>query len=183
MFKKSIAAQRPFKLALIASIALLGAASAPSFAANSTTATASATVLTPINVSKSTDLNFGKFVASAAGTVTVSTSGARTFSGVTLMTGVTPTAASFSITGEPSATYTIDTTTGTSTTLTSGANTMPLALYSDLTGGNATSGTVSSGTLSAGGAQTLYVGGQLTVGAGQAPGAYTGTVAVAVNYN
>jgi spore coat protein U-like protein len=182
MFKKSIAAQRPFKLALIASIAMLGAASAPSFAANSTTASASATVLTPINVSKSTDLNFGKFIATAVGSVTVSTSGARTFSGVTLATGITPTAASFSITGEPNATYTIDTT-GTSTSLTNGANTMPLAIYTDLTGGNATSGTVASGTLSAGGAQTLYVGGQLTVGATQVAGAYTGTIAVAVNYN
>lgn len=181
MLKKSIAAQRPFKLALLASIVILGATSAPSYAV-STTAQASATVLTPIQITKVTDLAFGKFIPTALGSVTVSTSGARTFTGVTLATGITPTAATFTVSGEPNATYSINTT-GTSATLTSGANTMALTIASDITGANTTTGTVSTGTLSAGGAQTVYVGGKLDVNAAQPSGAYTGTIAVAVDYN
>jgi hypothetical protein len=180
MFKKSIAEQRPFKLALIASIALLGAASAPGFAATAT-ATATANIVTPINVSKSTDLSFGKFIVTTGGNVTINTAGARTSAGVTELTGSTS-AATFAVTGEPSATYTINTT-GTSANLTSGANTMALTIASDLTGAGITSGTASTGTLSAGGAQTIYIGGVLTVAAAQPAGAYTGSIALAVDYN
>lgn len=181
MFKKSTAAQRLAKLALGASVALLGAASAPSFAATTATASATATVVTPIAIAKATDLVFGKFIAGPGGSVTVSTSGARTSTGVTEVSGVTPVAATFNVTGDGTSTYAIDTT-GTSANLTSGANNMAFAIVSDLTGGNTTSGTVSTGALTAG-AQTIYVGGVLTVGAAQAPGAYSGTISVAVNYN
>lgn len=181
MFKKSTAAQRLTKLALAASVAVLGAASAPSFAA-STTAQATANVLTPIAINKTADLVFGKFIASGAGSVTISTSGARTSTGVTEVAGITPAAATFDITGQASTTYSISTA-GTSANLTSGSDTMALALVSDLTGGGATSGTVASGTLSGGGAQTVYVGGVLTVGAAQPAGSYSGTISMAVDYN
>lgn len=180
MFNKSIAAQRPFKLALIASIAVLGAASAPSFAATAS-ATATANIVTPINVTKTTDLAFGKFVVTTGGNVTIDTAGARTFTGVTLLTSTTS-AASFAVTGEPNATYTISTA-GTTANLTSGANTMALTLASDLNAAGTTTGNVATGTLSAGGTQNIYVGGSLAVAAAQPAGAYTGSIALAVDYN
>ncbi len=40
-----------------------------------------------------------------------------------------------------------------------------------------------SGQLGAGGSQTLSVGGALSVGSGQAPGDYSGSLTVTVNYN
>jgi spore coat protein U-like protein len=182
MFEKSIVAVRPFKLALLASIALAAAgATAPAFAA-STTATASATVIVPIAIAKATDLSFGKFAAgTSAGSVTIKTDGTRTVTGVTA-TGGTLSAASFNISGEPSATYAIDTS-ATTANLTSGSDTLSLALVSDFTAGGASSGTQATGTLSGTGTQTLYVGGTLTVGANQANGSYSGSVSVAVAYN
>jgi hypothetical protein len=75
---------------------------------------------------------------------------------------------------------------GTSTDLASiavGADMMAFTPVSDLTGANAVAGTVATGTLTAG-AQSVYVGGVLTVGAAQVPHAdYTGTIAIAVEYN
>jgi hypothetical protein len=181
MFTKSIAAQRSFKLSLLASIAVFGAvASAPAVSATAN-ATASADVITPIAVTKAADLAFGKFAAGAGGSVTVNTGGVRSQSGV-VGVGGTASTASFSITGEANATYAISFT-GSSTELTSGANKMPLALFSDLTGAGATSGNVLTGQLSAGGTQVLYVGGTLTVAANQAGGSYSGTINTDVQYN
>jgi spore coat protein U-like protein len=59
---------------------------------------------------------------------------------------------------------------------------MALARISDLTAGDATSGEVTSGTLT-GGAQSIYLGGTLTVGETQVAGAYTGSVTATVEYN
>lgn len=182
MSSKSIVAQRPFQLSLLASIALFGAvASAPAFSAN-TTAAATADVVTPIAITKATDLVFGRFIAGPGGSVTVSTAGLRTVSGVTAAGGATPATASFNITGEASTSYSISID-ASDTKLISGTNEMNLELFSDVTGAGATSGKVNSGLLSATGTQTLYVGGRLTVGADQAGGAYTGTIAALVNYN
>ncbi len=138
-------------------------------------------MVTPIAIVAAADLVFGSFAPGAGGTVTVSNSGARTTSGAILMTGAASSAARFNITGEPSTTYSI--THSGSATLTSGANSMALAKTSDLTGANVTSGNVATGTLDGGGAQSLFVGGALTVGAAQAPGVYTGTVVATVEYN
>lgn len=164
----------------------LGAAvfSGNSFAANAA-AVASGTVIEPIAIAKTSDLAFGKFAPGIGGSVTVSTSGARTGAGVILSTiGSAPTAASFDVTGQADATYSIAITPD--ATLSDGAaGTMLLSTFSDLTGGNATSGDVQAGggTLSAVGAQTIYVGGTLTVGAAQTAGDYSGNITVAVEYN
>jgi hypothetical protein len=183
MFTKSIAAQRPFKLALIASFAMVAAAvSAPSLA-DSTSAVASANVMTPIKIVQAADLVFGKFAVNsgAGGTVTVSTSGVRSGSGMYLPSGDTTTAARFTITGEPDTSFSIDLG-GAGTTLNKGGDSMTLTYATDLTGGNATSGTIPTGTLTSG-TQTLYVGGTLTVSGTQVAGAYTGTVSATVAYN
>lgn len=182
MSSKSIVVQRPFQLSLLASIALAAAcASAPAFSAT-TTAAATADVVTPIAITKASDLVFGRFIAGPGGTVTVSTAGLRTVNGVTAAGGSTPATASFNITGEAGTAYAISIDTS-DTKLVSGANQMDLELFSDLTGAGATAGKVSAGLLGAGGTQTLYVGGKLTVGAEQAGGQYSGTIAALVNYN
>jgi hypothetical protein len=173
--------QHSLQAALAAALTLLAMTSQ----AAQGTASATGTVITPIAITKAADLNFGKFAPGAGGSITVSTSGAPTSAGIVRSTAVTPTAAKFDVTGDNDATYAI-TYTGTSTTLSDGQatpNTMAMSIHSDLAAANATSGTVSSGTLSATGAQSIYVGGTLTVGAAQVAGTYTGSVNVQVEYN
>ena len=173
------------KLALVAAAAAFGACfSAPGLAAQAT-ATASGTVVSPIAIAAAANLAFGNFAPGTGGSVTVSTSGVRAASGPVLMGAATPTAARFNITGAASTTYSI-THSGTSVltnTTGTGGETMALAKFSDLTAGNATSGTVTAGTLDGAGAQSLYVGGTLTVGSSQVAGIYTGTVIATVEYN
>jgi spore coat protein U-like protein len=169
--------RRPLHAALIL-VALV--ASAPGWSADSASATASATILAPMTISSATNLSFGSFDASRAGTVTVDTAGNRSASGVTL-SGGTPAAATFSIAGQAGLSYNIAYT-GTSATLSNGSDAMGLSIVSDLGGAASSAGeTVSSGTLNAG-PTTLRVGGTLTVQAGTPPGSYNGNISVTVQY-
>jgi len=174
-----------FKHLAVTSLALGAAVFAADSTAAQATATSTATVITPIAITAPVNLVFGSFAPGAGGTVTVSTSGARTASGPILSAvTATPTAARFNVTGDGAATYSIAIAPSASLS-TGGAtpDTMALTTFSDLTAGGATTGNVTSGTL-ASGAQSIYVGGTLTVGATQAAStAYTGTVAVTVEYN
>lgn len=169
--------QLTLKLACAAAMALAGAGAHAAQA----TASASGTVVTPISITVATQLAFGSFAPGTGGTVTVSTSGARTATGALLMSSSTGTAARFNITGEANTTYSI-THSGT-TELVSGASSMSLTKASDLTAANTTSGNVNAGLLDGTGNQSLYVGGTLAVSAAQAPGVYTGTVIATVEYN
>ena len=173
------------KLALLAAMAVVSAGVATSSQAASATATANGTVVTPITIAAAGNLAFGSFARGAGGSVTVSTSGVRATTGPILMGTATSSAARFNINGTAAATYSI--THSGSTVLTNttgtGGETMALAKFSDLTAGNATSGNATSGTLDAAGAQSLYVGGALTVAATQASGLYVGTVIATVEYN
>lgn len=165
---------------MLAALALAISAAAGSAAAAVANATSTSTVVTPINITKGADLAFGSFAA-GAGTVTVSPNGTRAFSGGVIGMGGSPTAARFDVTGQAGLNYGI-TWTGTSTELSDGgSNTMAFTRISALTASAATSGDVSSGTLTAG-AQSIYVGGVLTVAANQAPGTYTGTISATVVY-
>lgn len=165
----------------LGALALAIATAAGSAIAADTTANTSATVVAPISIAKVSDLSFGSFAAgSGAGTVTISTNGARTSSGVVEMGGA-PGAAEFDVTGNNGQAFTLSVTPTVLTNTTgSGGETMTFTPISTLTPTAATSGTVAGGTVGAG--TKVYVGGSLAVSANQVAGAYTGTVAVTVNY-
>jgi len=153
---------------------------AGTFAQVTASASATATIITPIAISKTVDMNFGNVAVNASpGTVLLTPAGTRTAGGGVTFLPASPgtiTAASFNVTGLGSATYSI-TLPSVATTISFGANTMTVNAF--------TSTPTPTGTLSAGGAQTLTVGATLNVGASQAAGIYTSATPfdVTVNYN
>ena len=165
---------------ILASVMLMSIASLNAFADGGSNATANATasarIITPIKLTKTSDLNFGNIASSATeGTVTIAPQGSRTSGG-----GVTPSAigdftrAAYSATGENNATYNI--TLPGSITISSGTS---LSMTVD----NFKSTPTPTGTFSGSGAQTIEVGATLNVGANQASGSYQGTYNVTVAYN
>ena len=182
----SIFFNRTFRFAALASVVALGALGASnSFAAKAASSNSSATVIVPIAITKSADLIFGKFAPNDGGEVTVATDGARTTTGPILSgSGATPTAAQFDVTGDNDSTYGITWSgvavlTGDDT----GTSTMALSRISALSADGATTGVVGTGTLGTGGAQSIYLGGTLAVGASQADGNYIGDVTATVEFN
>ncbi len=166
------------KITAMAAIILSGF-SVSSYAQATATASSSATIVTPIAISKTVDMNFGNVAVSAstAGTVVLAPAGTRTATGgVTLpVTSGTVAAASFNVTGEGVYTYSI-TLPSSSLTIASGSNSMTVNTF--------TSSPSATGTLTAG-SQTLTVGATLNVGAAQPSGTYTSAspFSVTVNYN
>ncbi len=170
-----------FTLALIAAATAAGIGSSTMANAAQATATASGTVVAPIAIAAATNLAFGSFAAGPGGTVTVDTGGARAAAGPILVGAAPSSAARFNITGQAGLSFSI-VHSGT-TVLSNGVETMTLTKFSDLLGVNGTSGTASVGTLDGAGMQSLFVGGTLTVAAGQVAGVYSGTVIATVEYN
>lgn len=153
------------------------------FAADATaTAGVEATILTPIAISKTADLNFGSFAADSneTGTVVIATGGGRTFTGGASAVGTgagTVAAASFDVTGEGTATFSIALPSS-SVTLTRATGTETMSV------GTFVSDPAGTGTLS-GGAATVNVGATLSVAAGQVAGTYSNATGlpVTVAYN
>ena len=146
----------------------------------SATASSTATIITPIAIAKTADLNFGNLAVSptVAGTVVITPAGSRSITGGVTLPAVTGTvsAASFTVTGLGTSTFSI-TLPGSAITLTdAGSHTMSLGTF--------TSSPSSTGTLVAG-SLAVTVGGTLTVAAAQAAGTYTNAAGlqVTVNYN
>ncbi len=139
------------------------------FAQASSTASANTTavIVTPISITKTTDMNFGNVAVSAsnAGTVVLAPAGTRTTTGGVTLPGTigTVAAAAFTVTGTANYTYAI---------------TLPTTLTLDdnashtMTVDNFTSNPTPTGTLDGSGSQTLSVGATLNVGAGQEAGTY-----------
>lgn len=153
-----------------------------SFGQVSATATSSATIVTPIGITKTVDMNFGNVaVSNVLGTVVLTPAGTRTKSGgVTLpATAGTVSAASFAVVGEGNYTYAI-TLPSSAVTLkrTGSVDTMTATLFSSTPSGT--------GALT-GGAEALLVGATLNVAGSQLAGTYTteagSPFTVTVNYN
>ncbi len=148
-----------------------------SYGQASATATSTATIITPITLTKVNNMNFGNILVSGTlGTVVLTPASGRSLTGgVSLASTGTVTAASFTVGGDGSNTYAITLPSG-ATTLTSGANTMTCDTW--------TSTPSSTGVLSSG-SQTLNVGATLHVAANQATGTYVSGTAftVSVDYN
>ncbi len=150
--------------------------SVSSFAQVTATATATGTIVSPINISKTLDMNFGNVaVNGTAGTVVLVPAGTRSVTGgVTLPASAgTVSTARFTVTGTSGYTYAI-TLPVVATTVTSGANTMTVSTFT-----NDATGTLTGGT------QIVNVGGTLNVAGAQAAGTYVSGIAfpVTVNYN
>lgn len=143
------------------------------------TAATNATVITPISIVKNADLNFGNVVPSGtAGTVIISTAGVQSFTGGALAFANddgSPTAASFTVSGEEDATYSIALTNAT-ITVTNGTNSMTVGTF--------VTSPSSPGVLTSG-SQTVTIGATLSVAAGQAAGLYqnASSLEITVAYN
>src|SRR5476651_1372544 len=134
---------------IFATAAIIIAGTNVSFAQATATASASATIITPISIAKTVDMNFGNVAVSAtiAGTAILAPAGTRTTGGaggVTLpATTGTVAAASFTVSGQASYTYAI--TLPSTCTISSGSNTMTVNAF--------TSTPSATGTLSGTGSQ------------------------------
>lgn len=138
-------------------------------------ANANAAIVAAISISNTVDLDFGQVVAGGtSGTVAMSAGGSRSaVGGVTLGSTGSAAPASFIVSGDANASYSI--TLPGSMSLTSGGNNMTVNTFTSSPNG--------SGTLGGGGSQNLNVGATLQVGASQAAGSYTGSFNVTVAYN
>ena len=158
---------------------MLFAFSASTFAQATASATGTATIVAPIGITSTVDMNFGNIAVSGAGTVILAPAGTRTPTGGITLPAITGTvsAASFDVTGNDGYTYTI-TLPSTDYTITrvSGTETMTINTF--------TSDPSGTGTLT-GGSETVNVGATLNVNAGQVGGTYTNATGfdVTVNYN
>jgi hypothetical protein len=165
-------------LIILIALLLVVGFSTNAFAQATATASTTATIVTPIGISKAVDMNFGNIATNGAvGTVVLSTSGTRTPSGgVTLpATAGTVTAASFSVTGSGTYTYTIS------------LPASPITLAgttAGVTAGTFVSNPAATGALTAG-AQTVLVGATLNLPVSVVAGSYTNAagLTVTVNYN
>ena len=141
---------------------------------------ASATIVTPIGITNTVNMNFGNVAVNnaIAGIVTLSATGDRTASGgVTIpVSAGTITAASFEVTG--SAAYTYSITLPTSIIVYNGSFSMTATTFTS----NPLPG---AGILGSGGKQTLNVGASLIIPAAQPAGLYVAAMPfdVTVNYN
>jgi hypothetical protein len=131
--------------------------------------------VTPIAVTNTQALAFGKFAAGSGGAVTVNPNGMRSASGGVVLAASSGAAAQFAVSGDPNLIYAISLPADGTVVLSSGTYTMALNSFLSNPGGI--------GQLSAGGTQAVSVGATLSVGSNQAAGGYSGSFDVTVNYN
>ncbi len=134
----------------------------------SATAKVTATVVTPIQITKTADLTFGKIVAgSNRGTIKIEPNDTKTTTGdvtIAAFPNEITTAAQFIVDGHPNATYSISVPTSLIVTRQGGTETMVID--------HITTTPATSGTLSENGEQTVKVGATLHIEANQAIGTY-----------
>lgn len=140
------------------------------------TANASVTLISPISITKASDLNFGTFVAGeTSGTITMTPSGTiSTGGGVTEISGGDISAATFTVAGEMGQSYAI--TLPSSDVILRGFTEGEFVTLNTFTSNPTNTGVIGTDT-------TIAVGGTLTVPANSEAATYTGTFDVIVNYN
>lgn len=161
-------------VAVGAAIATTGMYSA-SLTAATVTANASANVLAPLDIAVGTNaMDFGDVSGDAdtATTVVLTTAGTTSSPDGASAAG-TPTAGDFDVTGAGTLAYDITLPADGVVTLTGGGPAMAVDSFTDSAGGSSSL---------TGGADSFTVGATLTINAGQAAGAYSGTYDVTVNY-
>ena len=160
-------------------IAILIGFSAISFAQVGATAQVSAKIITPITISKITDMAFGNVAISPVidGTVILTTINSRSRTAGVILPAITGivSAAKFTVTGLAGSIYTISM--PTSIILKKGADQMTVD--------NFTRTPTAGGTLSGTGTEDIFVGGTLNVIHAQPAGTYVNTtdLIITVNYN
>jgi len=162
------------KLVAYAAVAVFAFAATSAFAGSgnpaSDSATASATVISPLTVTKVDDLVFGKVVQPTTGSGTAAiaaSSGAQIqLTGLTAPTAQGTKPAHFTISGDNTTAWTASL--SAPTTLANGSATIPFtATTSTLTGSPA----------------DVYVGGSITVSNSTTPQTYSGTLTLTATYN
>lgn len=136
------------------------------------TANASANVISPLIITENTALNFGDVaVGLTGGDVILAPGGGRSVTGdAEAVVGGANSAGTFTITGQALKAYTL--TLPPTVDISGGVGTMDVTTFSD----------TSSGAIPAAGTETFNVGATLTIGGAQAPGLYSSTYTVTVNY-
>ena len=177
-------------------IAILGFTTA-SFAqvaqnSSSTTAIATGTIITPINIAKGTDLAFGTVVTSAttSGSLVIKSDGtANIYTDVVAYSGQgasSPTPAEFNVSGDVGNNFAITVTNlPSAVTHTDGSATMTIGSWTSNQGLTFSgAGATGTGTLSSNGTASFKIGATLSVGKSQKAGEYKSTAfTVTVNYN
>ena len=169
------------KLILAASVAIAttGIYSTTLTAATLSTAGAQAIVLAPLTLAETVALNFATVagVTGSVSTVVIAPGGAVSTTNGALSTG-SPVPATFTVTGDATATFTVALPASTTLTGGSGAD-ITVDTFTDSYGGtNATPSTTG-----VAGDGTFAVGATLNLADGQGSGTYTGTYSISINYN
>ncbi len=170
--KKIIAA------AVVAAGLIGGSSAALAQSTANTSASGSVTLIRPISIVKTADLQFGRVVLPSTGSATVAIANtADTISTGTAvaLSGIATSRGKFTIGGEGA--QAINITVGTLTMNGPSASTLTVTLSPDQV-----SGAVLSSTLGSAGSLTLNVGGSFSLPSTQTTGAYTGTFTVNVGY-
>ena len=162
------------KLLFVAGVAITSAGIySPAVMAALTTGSSTARVVQAMTIDAVNPLAFGDILTGGSGgTVILDTANGVTGS---LATTGTKTSGSFTLLGAANAVYTV--TLDASTTISDG-----LATTMNVTGINHDSGLLGSRTLSNAGADTLSIGGTLTVLGSEPDGSYSGTYNITVDY-
>lgn len=160
---------------LVAAAALSAGATVASAQTSATaTAPADAKIIQPIAMANGSALSFGTITKpSGASVVRVTAGGSRSVqSGDAALAGGSPTAAAFTITGEPSQTVNISTAATFNLTRVSGSETVTVTPILSAT----------TGSLNGSGSLPFTVGGDLALASSTVTGNYAGTLSVTVNY-
>lgn len=168
-------------LAGVAAAAAFAVASPVLAQSASADGTGSITIVRPLTITKSSDLQFGAVArpTNGNGYVTVSTDGQRTVDSpvLGLNAGPTPSAARFTVAGEGGQTVSISV--PGNFQIQNGGETLNVETTNDLGGSTRTL----SNAIGSAGSTEFRVGGRVMVSNGVEPGTYTGTFTVTANYN